>query len=189
MHIADTDRIAAAAVAAGARPAGRRRPVAGQPQPAGAALGALVLLMTGSGRRRSRQRRAVAPVFFEAQERGASARASRWSTGGWPTASAQLKRADPKRLVETAGYTSYPVYQPAPSRSLVAGGSPGCATQLSALARLPRTVAGRAGSTWLLAGVDFRCRARAARTLLSRGRADRAGDRQLQRQGRSGPRR
>jgi predicted secreted protein len=76
---------------------------------------------------------------------------------------AQLKRADPKASVETAGYTSYPVYQPGSQRKLIGWRvRQAVSLRTSDLAALPRTVA--AGQQHLaLAGIEFRL-SRAARS-------------------------
>jgi predicted secreted protein len=121
-----------------------------------------LLLMTGSATVELDNDEAVAQFFFEAQEpdlpRAQSLVNQRVADGV-----AQLKRADPKALVETAGYTSYPVYQPGTQRKLVGWRvRQQVSLRTSDLAALPRAVA--AAQPYLaLAGIDFRL-SRAART-------------------------
>lgn len=121
-----------------------------------------LLLMTGSATVELDNDEAVAQFFFEAQEpdlpRAQSLVNQRVAEGV-----AQLKRADPKALVETAGYTSYPVYQPGTQRKLVGWRvRQQVSLRTSDLAALPRAVA--AAQPYLaLAGIDFRL-SREART-------------------------
>jgi predicted secreted protein len=120
-----------------------------------------LLLMTGSATVELDNDEAVAQFFFEAQEpdlpRAQSLVNQRVADGV-----AQLKRADPKALVETAGYTSYPVYQPGTQRKLIGWRvRQQVSLRTSDLAALPRAVA--AAQPYLaLAGIDFRL-SRAAR--------------------------
>ena len=69
---------------------------------------------------------------------------------------AQLKRADPKAQIETAGYGSYPVYAAGGGRKITGWRvRQGVNLKTSDLANLPRTVA--AGQAQLaLGGIDFR---------------------------------
>lgn len=120
-----------------------------------------VLLMTGSAEVEVANDEAVAQFFFETQEaelpRAQSIVNQRVADGV-----AQLKRADPKALVETTGYSSYPVYQPGTQRKLIGWRvRQGVSLRTSDLAALPRTVAA-AQQHLALAGVDFRL-SRAAR--------------------------
>jgi predicted secreted protein len=121
-----------------------------------------LLLMTGSAAVEVDNDEALAQFFFEVQEaelpRAQSLVNQRVADGV-----AQLKRADPKALVETTGYTSYPVYQPGTQRKLVGWRvRQGVSLRTSDLAALPRAVA--AGQQHLaLGGIDFRL-SRAART-------------------------
>lgn len=129
------------------------------PAPAGAGT---LLLMTGSAEIEAANDEAVAQFFFETQEadlpRAQSIVNQRVADGV-----AQLKRADPRALVETTGYTSYPVYQPGTQRKLVGWRvRQGVSLRTSDLAALPRAVAA-AQQHLALAGVDFRL-SRAART-------------------------
>jgi predicted secreted protein len=75
---------------------------------------------------------------------------------------AQLKRADPSASVETAGYSSYPVYQPGTQQKLAGWRiRQSVSLRTTDLAALPRAVA--AAQQWLaLGGIDFRL-SRAAR--------------------------
>jgi predicted secreted protein len=123
-----------------------------------------LLLMTGSSAVEVDNDEALAQFFFETQEadlpRAQSLVNQRVAEGV-----AQLKRADPKGLVETTGYTSYPVYQPGSQRKLVGWRvRQGVSLRTSDLAALPRAVA--AGQQHLaLAGIEFRL-SRAARAKL-----------------------
>jgi len=129
------------------------------PAPTGAGT---LLLMTGSAEIEAANDEALAQFFFETQEadlpRAQSIVNQRVADGV-----AQLKRADPRALVETTGYTSYPVYQPGTQRKLVGWRvRQGVSLRTSDLAALPRAVAA-AQQHLALAGVDFRL-SRAART-------------------------
>ena len=118
--------------------------------------------MTGSATVELDNDEAVAQFFFEAQEpdlpRAQSLVNQRVADGV-----AQLKRADPKALVETAGYTSYPVYQPGTQRKLVGWRvRQQVSLRTTDLVALPRAVA--AAQPYLALGaIDFRL-SRAART-------------------------
>ena len=121
-----------------------------------------LLLMTGSAAVEIDNDEALAQFFFETQEadlpRAQSIVNQRVAEGV-----AQLKRADPKGLVETAGYTTYPVYQPGTQRKLIGWRvRQGVSLRTSDLAALPRAVAA-AQQHLALAGIDFRL-SRAART-------------------------
>jgi predicted secreted protein len=121
-----------------------------------------VLLMTGTAEIEVANDEAVAQFFFEAQEtelpRAQSLVNQRVAEGV-----AQLKRADPKAQVETAGYTSYPVYAPGTQRKVVGWRVwQNVSFRTGDLAGLPRTVAA-AQQTLALGGIDFRL-SRAART-------------------------
>jgi len=121
-----------------------------------------LLLMTGSATVEVDNDEALAQFFFETQEadlpRAQSLVNQRVAEGV-----AQLKRADPKALVQTAGYTSYPVYQPGTQRKLVGWRvRQGVSLRTSDLAALPRAVAA-AQQHLALGGIDFQL-SRAART-------------------------
>ena len=132
-----------------------------QAQPPAQRADGTLLLMTGSAAVEVDNDEAVAQFFFEAQEadlpRAQSIVNQRVADGV-----AQLKRADPKALVETAGYTSYPVYQPGTQRKLIGWRvRQGVSLRTDDLAALPRAVAA-AQQHLALAGIDFRL-SRAAR--------------------------
>ena len=121
-----------------------------------------VLLMTGSAEIELANDEALARFYFEVQD-AELARAQSQVNQRVAEGVAQLKRADPKALVETAGYTSYPIYQPGTQRRLVGWRVRQSVTlRTSDLAALPRAVA--AGQQSLaLGGVDFHL-SREART-------------------------
>jgi uncharacterized protein YggE len=77
-----------------------------------------LLLMTGAAEAEVANDEAVAQFYFEAQEPDL-ARAQSLVNQRVAEAVAQLKRAEPKAQVESAGYGSYPVYQPGTQRKLV----------------------------------------------------------------------
>ena len=162
MHLRTLTGIAAAAVALALAPLPAPAQSPAQPQPQVQRGEGIVLLMTGSAAVEVDNDEAVAQFFFEAQDaelpRAQSLVNQRVADGV-----AQLKRADPKALVETAGYTSYPVYQPGSQRKLVGWRvRQAVSLRTSDLAGLPRTVAA-AQQHLALAGVDFRL-SRPART-------------------------
>ncbi|MCK7495415.1 MAG: SIMPL domain-containing protein [Comamonadaceae bacterium] len=114
------------------------------------------------GRNRGGQRRgAGAASIYEVQD----ADLAQGAVAGQPARGRRrgaLKRADPKAQVETAGYSSYPVYAPAHARKVVGWRVRQSVTLRTAdLAALPRTVAA-AQQTLALGGIDFRL-SRAAR--------------------------
>jgi len=137
-------------------------PVQAQPQPPAQRGEGTLLLMTGSAAVEIENDEALAQLFFEAQEaelpRAQSLVNQRVADGV-----AQLKRGDPRGLVETAGYTTYPVYQPGTQRKLIGWRvRQNVSLRTGDLAALPRAVA--AAQPYLaLAGIDFRL-SRAART-------------------------
>ena len=121
-----------------------------------------LLLMTGSAEVEVANDEALAQFYFETQEADLQ-RAQSLVNQRVAEGVAQLKRADPKALVETASYTSYPVYQPGTQRKLVGWRvRQGVSLRTSDLAALPRAVAA-AQQTLALGGIDFRL-SRAART-------------------------
>ena len=131
-------------------------------QPASARIEGTLLLMTGTAEAEVANDEALAQFFFEAQDADL-ARAQSQVNQRVAEGVAQLKRADPKALVETTGYTSYPVYQPGTQRKLVGWRvRQGVSLRTSELAALPRAVAA-AQQHLALAGIDFRL-SRAART-------------------------
>lgn len=121
-----------------------------------------LLLMTGSAEVELANDEALAQFYFETQEADLQ-RAQSLVNQRVAEGVAQLKRADPKALVETASYTSYPVYQPGTQRKLVGWRvRQGVSLRTSDLAALPRAVAA-AQQTLALGGIDFRL-SRTART-------------------------
>jgi predicted secreted protein len=121
-----------------------------------------LLLMTGSAEVEVDNDEALAQFYFETQDADLQ-RAQSLVNQRVAEGVAQLKRADPKALVETASYTSYPVYQPGTQRKLVGWRvRQGVSLRTSDLAGLPRAVAA-AQQTLALGGIDFRL-SRAART-------------------------
>jgi predicted secreted protein len=119
-----------------------------------------VVLMTGSAEIEVPNDEAVASFYFEAQDADL-AKAQSLVNQRVAEAVAQIKRADPKGQVETAGYMSYPVYS-REGRKVIAWRVRQTVTLRTAeLATLPRTVA-TAQSVLALGGVDFRL-SRAAR--------------------------
>lgn len=127
----------------------------------GRAEGTLVL-MTGSAEVEVANDEAVAQFFVEVQDADL-ARAQSQVNQRMAEAVSQLKRADPKALVETAGYTSYPIYQPGTQRKLVGWRvRQSLSLRTGDLVALPRTV-GVAQQQLALGGIDFRL-SRAART-------------------------
>jgi predicted secreted protein len=134
-------------------------PVAGQSSQARSE--GTVLLMTGTAETEVANDEALAQFYFELQEADL-ARAQSQVNQRVAEGVAQLKRADPTALVETAGYSSYPIYQPGTQRKLVGWRvRQGVSLRTSDLAALPRAVA--AAQQYLaLGGIDFRL-SRAAR--------------------------
>lgn len=119
-----------------------------------------VVLMTGSAETEVPNDEAVASFYFEAQDADL-ARAQSLVNQRVAEAFAQIKRADPKGQVETAGYMSYPIYS-REGRKVTGWRVRQTVTLRTAeLATLPRTVA-TAQSLLALGGVDFRL-SRAAR--------------------------
>ncbi len=129
-------------------------------QPATRVDGTL-LQMTGVAEAEVANDEAVAHFFVEVQE-PELARAQSQVNQRVAEGVAQLKRADPKAQVETAGYSSFPVYQPGAQRRVVGWRVRQSVTLRTAdLEALPRTVA--AGQQVMaLGGIDFRL-SRAAR--------------------------
>jgi predicted secreted protein len=120
-----------------------------------------VLQMTGTAELEVANDEAVAQFYYEVQDADL-ARAQSQVNQRVAEAVAQLKRADPKALVETAGYSSYPVYQPGAQRKLVGWRvRQSVSLRTTELATLPRAVAA-AQAQLALGGIDFRL-SRAAR--------------------------
>jgi len=121
-----------------------------------------LLLMTGTAEVEVANDEAVAQFYFEAQDADL-ARAQSQVNQRVAEGVAQLKRADPKAVVETSGYTSFPVYQPGAQRKQVGWRvRQGVMLRTGELAGLPRAVAA-AQQHLALGGIDFRL-SRAART-------------------------
>lgn len=120
-----------------------------------------VILMAGSAELEVANDEAAAQFFVEAQD-PELARAQAQVNQRLAEGVAQLKRADPKAIVETASYTTYPVYQPGTQRKLVGWRvRQGVSLRTTDLPALPRAVA--AGQQHLALGsIDFRL-SRAAR--------------------------
>ncbi len=130
--------------------------LAQSPQPAPASkFEGPVVLMTGMAELELPNDEAFAIFYLEVQDadlaKAQSTLNSRVADGV-----AQLKRADPKAQVETAGYGSYPVYAAGGGRKITGWRvRQGVNVRTSDLANLPRTVA--AGQAQLaLGGLDFR---------------------------------
>jgi predicted secreted protein len=131
-------------------------------QPTSARPEGTLLLLTGSAEVEIANDEALAQFYFEAQDADLQ-RAQSQVNQRVAEGVAQLKRADPQALVETAGYTSYPIYQPGTQRKLVGWRvRQGVSLRTVDLAGLPRAV-GAAQQSLALGGIDFRL-SRAART-------------------------
>jgi predicted secreted protein len=131
-----------------------------QVQPAARSDGTVVL-MTGSAEIEVANDEAVANLFVEQQDADL---ARVQSTVNQRTADgiAQLKRSDPKALIETTGYASYPIYSRDGGRKVVGWRvRQSVSLRTADLAALPRTIAA-AQQHLALAGIDFRL-SRAAR--------------------------
>lgn len=125
-------------------------PIAGASPPVGT-----VVNMTGSAELELPNDEAVAHFFHEVQDADL-ARAQSQVNQRVGAGTAALKKADPQALVETAGYSSFPVYA-GPSNRTLAGWRvrQGVTVRTANLAALPNTVA--AGqSTLSLGSIDFR---------------------------------
>jgi predicted secreted protein len=119
------------------------------------------ILMTAEAELELANDEALAQFYIELQD-GELARAQSQVNQKMAEAVAQLKRADPKAVVETTGYSSYPVYQPGTQRKLVGWRvRQSVSLQTTDLAALPRAVA-VAQERLALGGIDFRL-SRAAR--------------------------
>jgi len=100
-----------------------------------------LVLMTGHAEVEVGNDEALAQFYFETQDADLQ-RAQSLVNQRVAEGVAQLKRADPKALVETASYTSYPVYQPGTQRKLVGWRvRQGVSLRTSDLAALPGAVA------------------------------------------------
>jgi predicted secreted protein len=120
-----------------------------------------MLMMTGSAEVEVANDEAAAHFYLEAQDDDL-ARAQSQVNLRLAEAVAQLKRADPKALVETAGYSSFPVYQQGTQRKVIGWRvRQSVSLRTSELATLSKTVA-IAQQHLALGGIDFRL-SRAAR--------------------------
>jgi len=117
--------------------------------------------MTGAAELEVANDEAVVSFFLELQEADL-ARAQSQVNQRVADGVAAIKRADPKAVVETSGYGSYPVYQPGAGRKIIGWRArQSVNVRTTELANLPKAVA--AGQQQLaLAGLDFRL-SRAAR--------------------------
>lgn len=119
-----------------------------------------VVLMTGSAEIEVPNDEAIASFYFEAQDADL-AKAQSLVNQRVVDAVAQIKRADPKGQVETAGYTSFPIYAREGRKVTAWRVRQGVTLRTSDLAALPRTVQA-AQAQLALGGIDFRL-SRAAR--------------------------
>jgi len=131
-----------------------------QPPPAPRFEGTL-LIMTGAAELEVANDEALVSFYLEVQEpdleRAQSQVNQRVAEGV-----AAIRRADPKAVVETSGYGTYPVYQPGSGRKIIAWRArQGVNVRTTELAGLPKAIA--AGQQQLaLGGLEFRL-SRAAR--------------------------
>ncbi len=113
------------------------------------------LLLTGSAEIEVANDEAVAQFYLEQQDVDL-ARAQSLVNQRVADAVAKLKHTDPGALIETAGYSSYPVYQSGAQRKLVGWRiRQGISMRTTDLAALPRAVAA-AQQLLALGGIDFR---------------------------------
>lgn len=114
-----------------------------------------VLLMTGSAEVDVANDEALASYYYEAQDADLT-KAQALVNQRVADGTAALKRADPKAVVETSGYSSYPVYSGGSQRSIVGWRvRQGVTLRTENLSALPRTVAS-VQSFLALGGIDFR---------------------------------
>jgi len=131
-------------------------------QPVPARPEGTVVLMNGTAELEVVNDEALAQFYFEAQDSDL-ARAQAQVNQRVAVAVAQLRRADPGALLETTGYSSYPVYPPGgPRKPSGWRVRQGVSLRTTDLAALPRTVAA-AQQSLALGGIDFRL-SREART-------------------------
>jgi predicted secreted protein len=132
-----------------------------QPAPPAARPDGTLVVLTGSAEIDVPNDEAVANLYAELQDADL-ARAQSLVNQRVADGIAQLKRADPKAQIETAGYSSYPIYSRDPAKKVVGWRvRQNVSLQTSDLAALPRAIAG-AQQQLGLAGIDFRL-SRAAR--------------------------
>lgn len=119
-----------------------------------------LVLMTGAAEIEVPNDEAVASFYYEVQDADL-ARAQSLVNQRVADAVAQIKRADPKGQVETAGYMSFPIYGKEGRKVTAWRVRQTVTLRTSDLATLPRTVQG-AQAQLALGGIDFRL-SRAAR--------------------------
>ncbi len=130
-------------------------PVAAQLQPPPAPSAGTLVVMNGSAEIELPNDEAVASFFYEAQDADLT-KAQALVNQRVGDGTAALKRADPKALIETSGYGSYPVYSGGSNRTIVGWRvRQGVTLRTDNLAALPKTVAA-AQSFLSVGGVDFR---------------------------------
>jgi len=142
--------LAAALTAAG--PALAQAPIANlQPPPTAGTL----LLMSGAAEMELPNDEAVAHFFYETQDPDL-AKAQSLVNQRVGDGTAALRKADPQAQIETAGYSSFPVYS-GPSNRTLAGWRvrQGVSLRTANVAALPKTVSA-AQSTLSLGSIDFR---------------------------------
>lgn len=122
---------------------------------------ATLVLMTATAQIEAANDEAVVHFFAEVQDADLT-RAQSQVNQRLAEASAQLQRADPRALLETAGYASHPIYSRDSGRRIIAWRVRQALTlRTTELAALPKAVA--AGQQHLaVGGIDFRL-SRAAR--------------------------
>lgn len=117
--------------------------------------GGTLVLMTGAAEVELANDEAVANFYYEAQDADLT-RAQATVNQRVGDGTAALKRADPKAQIETAGYSSYPVYSSGSNRTITGWRvRQGVTVRTDNLAALAKTVAA-AQPTLALGGVDFR---------------------------------
>ena len=114
-----------------------------------------LVLMTGVAEVELANDEALANFFYEAQDADLT-RAQALVNQRVAEGTAALKRADPKAQIETAGYSSYPVYSSGSNRAITGWRArQGVTLKTENLAALPKTVAA-AQPTLALGGIEFR---------------------------------
>ena len=130
-------------------------PVAAQLQPPPAPAAGTLVVMNGSAEIELPNDEAVASFFYEVQDADLT-KAQALVNQRVGDGTAALKRADPKALIETSGYGSYPVYSGGSNRTIVGWRvRQGVTLRTANLVGLPKTVAA-AQSYLSVGGVDFR---------------------------------
>lgn len=130
-------------------------PAVAQTPPVAAPNAGTLVLMTGSAELEVPNDEAVASFFYEAQDANLT-KAQAMVNQRVADGTAALKRADSRAIIETSGYSSYPVYASGPARSIVGWRvRQGVVLRTENLEALPRTVSS-AQSLLALGGIDFR---------------------------------